>query len=322
MLLIIKTTIIQMVADKISQLIKGIGPELFGKKRLIDHLFFGRSVVSKSLIEKIVEEYPNAIVIDGCDSLTVTVATTISEDRLHEDYIKMEAIASYFGVDYDGFEVSLQSDQSVDQKVCRDIDLHEHYKPGSYLRVNLDGSKFGYVLFLGGSKAYGSIFEVLSVVCTKEDQPNNLDDLDRLYRQPVLGFLDVDSVEYVSSSNRAVLPAEVLFRLELNYPELDLLESLVAINDWKDGLDGEEYIKFIDYCVRKGHIKKRDGAYKGRAACYKLNRTGRLSSKEIYLEVTGDIHPPLPWGIFLDENRLASVLLNGVDEIKILDDIL
>lgn len=213
-----------MEQGKIQQVLEGVPEDFHGKTRFFRHFFYGPAAKLRHLRTQLNKD--GATFECANDSLVVILANVISPEAIQKITDLFETFADDLELEYDGFEISLGDE--IQQK--SPLPFEKYFKPATYVRFSLDEGRFGYLLFIGGSKK-DYIFDCLSLVDNGQSDVLKLDAASRLYRQPVRAVIDPSQVAPVGQSALS-MPHKVSFRMATDFPtpaEMDDLAKTYGI---------------------------------------------------------------------------------------------
>ncbi|MDX5400930.1 MAG: hypothetical protein LPJ93_00875, partial [Rhodobacterales bacterium] len=155
--------------------------------------------------------------------------------------------------------------------------LEDHVAPGSYLRLALGAGRFGYLLFLGGNKNDGYLFDCLALVDDGTATPGVLAGAPHLYRQPVQGMIDPFGVEVVGRDEGLRHPITVVFRMATDYPTPEEVAALAARHGIAADRVEQDWPVLLERLVAAGQTIGQSDPIAYRA---ELKRNGRITWTE------------------------------------------
>ena len=145
---------------QITQVLDSLPAGALSQHRFVRHYFYGPDSRLRR-VRTHLKRLQDDMIFDFLDKgLAVTTAARLDHDGLARSVGMMESAAAEAGLEYDGFEIVLDD---VEEQVTLEP-LEDHVAPGSYLRLALGAGRFGYLLFLGGNKNDGYLFDCLALV--------------------------------------------------------------------------------------------------------------------------------------------------------------
>lgn len=302
-----------MDRTQITSVLDQMPAELLATSRFVHHSFFGPEAKLRRVRTAIKRRYSDAFFEMGQGDLAVTTVEVLTPDALFAAVSKMQDDAQVIGIEYDGFEIGLDS---VDD--CTNFaPLEQSFKPGSYLRFALGNGRFGYMQFLGGTQKDGVLVDCFALTDDGQSDVAALAQSKRLYRQPVLGVIDPEQVELVGHSAVDISP--VPFRVATEYPALEDVDALAAEHGFDVPLSAENWPALLDKLARSGTSLRRGDLYHCAAS---LTSKGRISwSETVPLDdMTAPL--PMPFGAHVTVETLDQALCRGMDVITLNDQVM
>ena len=298
---------------KITQVLESLPAGALSQHRFVRHYFYGPDSKLRRLRTHL-KRLSDDMMFDFLDKgMAVTTAVRLDHDGLAQSAGMMESSAAEAGLEYDGFEIVLDD---VEDQVTLEP-LEDHVAPGSYLRFALGAGRFGYLLFLGGNKTDGYLFDCMALVDDGKATPAVLAGAPRLYRQPVQGMIDPFGVEVVGRDEGLSHPITVQFRMATDYPTPEEVAVLAARHGIAPDRIEQDWPILLERLVAAGQSIGRGDPI---AYTAQLKRNGRISWTE------GDPIPrgqagarPMLFGAHVTLDSLRAALTGGRDIVALTD---
>ena len=302
-----------MMIEDIEKMIKLLPKNILGSNNKTRHFFYGNSNSLKNIKENI----DNAdIIFDGnTDSLIIEINAEINKNDLWELYQKFEKLSSVFKVDYDGFEVLIDSEKS--QKEFPHFE--NFFKPLSYIKTQLSNNYYVYLLFLGGNKLDGYFFECLSLMDNGNSNTDILENTSRVFRQPIQGIFNPKIFNHVGFSEKK-LPTRFCFRLiedNITPEQIDEIYNKYNINE----SENNSWVYVLEKIVKS----KSDELSCKSTMQYQvtLNSKGKVKWGDLLPlsidENTEKNNIPMPFGSLLDYDKLNNIFIENINELELID---
>lgn len=298
---------------KITQVLESLPTGVQSQHRFVRHYFYGPDTRLRR-VRTHLKRLRDDMMFDFLDKgLAVTVPARLDHDGLMQSVEIMESGAAEAGLEYDGFEIVL--DDVEDQAALEP--LEDHVASGSYLRFALGAGRFGYLLFLGGNRTDGYLFDCLALVDDGKATPEVLAGAPRLYRQPVQGMIDPFGIEVTGTATGMTHPITVPFRMATDYPTPEEVAALAARHGIAPDRTEQDWPVLLERLVAAGQTIGRGDpiAYTG-----ELKRNGRITWTE------GDTIPrgqaaawPMLFGALVTLDTLRAALTGGPDIVALTD---
>lgn len=258
---------------QITQVLDSLPAGALSQHRFVRHYFYGPDSRLRR-VRTHLKRQQDDMMFDFLDKgLAVTTAARLDHDGLARSVGMMESAAAEAGLEYDGFEIVLDD---VEEQVTLEP-LEDHVAPGSYLRLALGAGRFGYLLFLGGNKNDGYLFDCLALVDDGAATPGVLAGAPHLYRQPVQGMIDPFGVEVVGRDEGLRHPITVVFRMATDYPTPEEVAALAARHGIAADRVEQDWPVLLERLVAAGQTIGQSDPIAYRA---ELKRNGRITWTE------------------------------------------
>ena len=298
---------------KITQVLESLPTGVLSQHRFVRHYFYGPDTRLRR-VRTHLKRLHDDMMFDFLDKgLAVTTAARLDHDGLMQSVGMMESAAAEAGLEYDGFEIVLDD---VEDQVTLEP-LEDHVASGSYLRLALGAGRFGYLLFLGGNKTDGYLFDCLALVDDGKATPQILAGAPRLYRQPVQGMIDPFGVEVTGTATDMTHPITVPFRMAADYPTPEEVAALAAQHGIAPDRIERDWPVVLERLVAAGQTIGRSDPI---AYTAELKRNGRITWTE------GDTIPrgqaaawPMLFGAHVTLDTLRAALTGGRDIVALTD---
>ncbi|MDP5336482.1 MAG: hypothetical protein NWR54_15995 [Paracoccaceae bacterium] len=298
---------------KITQVLESLPAGALSQHRFVRHYFYGPDTRLRR-VRTHLKRLSDDMMFDFLDKgLAVTAPARLDHDGLMQAVGIMESSAAETGLEYDGFEIVL--DDVEDQAALEP--LEDHVAPGSYLRFALGAGRFGYLLFLGGNKTDGYLFDCLALVDDGQATPEILAEAPRLYRQPVQGMIDPFGVEVTGTATGMTHPILVPFRLATDYPTPEDLAALAARHGMAPDRIEQDWPVLLERLVAAGQTIGRGDPI---AYTAELKRNGRITWTEgDPIRADPTTARPMLFGAHVTLDSLRTALTGGRDIVALTD---
>lgn len=299
--------------SKIMGVLENMPAEALSQHRFVRHYFYGPDTRLRRLRTHL-KRLSDDMMFEFLDKgLAVTVPVRLDREGLMQSAGIMESSADDTGLEYDGFEVVLGD---VEDQVALEP-LEDHVPPSSYLRFAIADGQFGYLLFLGGNKTDGYVFDCFTLVNDGDSTPENLAEAPHLYRQPVQGMIDPFGVEIVGQAEGLSYPITINFRMATDHPSPEEVAALATKHGIEPDRIEKDWPLLLERMVAAGQTIGR-----GDPMVYKaqLKRNGRITwSEGNSLVRGGGADWPMLFGAHVTLDRLCAALAGGRDIVALTD---
>lgn len=302
-----------MMIENIERIIESLPRKILDSNNKTRHFFYGNS----NSLKKIKKNIDNADIIfdNKTDVLIVEIDTAINKNDLWKLYKKFEELSFAFKVDYDGFEVLIDNEENQQEFLPFEI----FFKPLSYIKTQLSNNAYIYLLFLGGNKLDGYFFECLSLMDDGNSNTDILDNISRIFRQPIQGIFNPKIFNNVGFSAKK-LPKSFCFRLiEDNITPEQIDEIYVKYN-----MNESENNSWV-YVLKKIVESKSDELSCKSTMQYRVTLSSKGKVKWGNLlpllinKNTEESHIPMPFGSLLDYDKLNTIFIDNINELELID---
>lgn len=298
---------------KIAELLENLPAEALSQHRFVRHYFYGPDTRLRRLrmhLKRLRDDMMFEFLDEG---LAVTVPARLDHDGLMQSAGIMKRSADDTGLEYDGFEIVLDD---VEDQVTLEP-LEDHVAPCSYLRFSLAGGRFGYLLFLGGNKTDGYLFDCFSLVDDGDSTPENLAEAPHLYRQPVQGMIDPFGVEIVGQAQGLSYPITINFRMATDHPTPEEVAALAVKHGIAPDRIEEDWLLLLERMVAAQQTLGRGDPI---AYTAQLKRNGRITWAEGTTLVRGKAAEwPMLFGAHVTLDSLRAALAGRPDVVALTD---
>lgn len=299
--------------SKIMGVLENMPAEALSQHRFVRHYFYGPDTRLRRLRTHL-KRLSDDMMFEFLDKgLAVAAPVRLDREGLMQSAGIMESSADDTGLEYDGFEVVLGD---VEDQVALEP-LEDHVPPSSYLRFAIADGQFGYLLFLGGNKTDGYVFDCFTLVNDGDSTPENLAEAPHLYRQPVQGMIDPFGVEIVGQAKGLSYPITINFRMATDHPSPEEVAALATKHGIEPDRIEKDWPLLLERMVAAGQTIGR-----GDPMVYKaqLKRNGRITwSEGNSLVRGGGADWPMLFGAHVTLDRLCAALAGGRDIVALTD---
>ena len=299
--------------SRIEGVLENLPAEALSQHRFVRHYFYGPDARLRRLRTHL-KRLRDDVMFEFLDKgLAVTVPVRLDHEGLMQSAEIMESSADDTGLEYDGFEIVLDD---VEDQVTLER-LEDHVAPGSYLRFALAEGRFGYVLFLGGNKTDGYLFECFTLVDDGDSTPEKLAEAPHLYRQPVQGMIDPFGVEIVGQAKGLSYPITINFRMATDHPTPEEVAALATKHGIEPDRIERNWPLLLERMVAAGQTVGRGDPIVYTA---QLKRNGRITwSEGNSLARGGGAEWPMLFGAHVTLDSLCAALTGGHDMVALTD---
>lgn len=299
---------------KITTVLENLPAGALSQHRFVRHYFYGPDTRLRR-VRTHLKRLRDDMMFEFMDKgLAVTAPARLDHDSLMQAVGIMESSAAEAGLEYDGFEIVLEG---IEEQTATEP-FEDFVDPGSFVRFAIVEGRFGYLLFLGGNKTDGYLFDCLALVDDGNATPETLARTPRLYRQPVQGMIDPFGVEVVGPAATGLShPIRVVFRMATDYPTPEEVAALAANHGIAPDRIEQDWPVLLERLVAAGESIGRGDPI---AYTAELKRNGRITWTE------GDTIPdsrtdarPMLFGAHVTLDSLRAALSGGPDVMALTD---
>lgn len=298
---------------KITQVLESLPAAALSQHRFVRHYFYGPETKLRR-VRTHLKRLRDDVTFDFLDKgLAVTTAARLDHEGLARSVGIMESSAAEVGLEYDGFEIVLDG---VEAQTATEP-FEDFVDPGSFVRFAISKGRFGYLLFLGGNKTDGYLFDCLALVDDGGAMPDVLARAPRLYRQPVQGMIDPFGVEVLGQATGLSYPIRVPFRMATDYPTPEEVATLAAQHGIAPERIERDWPVLLERLVAAGQSIGRGDPI---AYAAELKRSGRITWTEgdpIRADHTSA--RPMLFGAHVTLDTLRAALTGGPDIVALTD---
>lgn len=276
------------------------------------YFFYGNNKNLKNLKAKLIEYNSNALIQQDDKSLLLFLDITINEENILKIDEDFQSLALSCQVDYDAFQIAID-DRELNRTEYSAFE--KHFKPKSYVKIQLSDGQYTYLLFLGGSKLTGYFFDCVSLTDDGNASIEQLDKASRIFRQPIQGVFDPQLCSYVDHSKLNNLPLKISFRLLEGGDSPEQIDELykrynICESDHKSWLLAlEKILQNDDTTLACKSTMKLEAT---------INKNGKAQWSDM-LPLTADEYFPMPFGCFLDYDKLNAIFIENINELELID---